>query len=52
MPTSAVITLMKEFAILRNDVEWIKKGIYLCVGTSMSALLAVLGQIVLKFVVK
>lgn len=52
MPTSAVITLMKEFAILRNDIEWIKKGIYLCVSTSMVALLAVIGEIVTKLVVK
>lgn len=52
MPTSIVVTLMKEVATLRTDMEWVKKGIYLCVGSSVAATLAVMGEIVLKFVVR
>lgn len=52
MPNSLVTALMKEVAILRNDMEWIKKGIYLCTGASLAACLAVSGEIILRLIFK
>jgi len=52
MPTNTVVILMQQVATLKADVDWIKKGIYLCIGSSASAFVAVLCEIAVKFLVK
>jgi len=43
-------TLIEHVAELRADMGWLKKLVYIAVGSSMAAAFGVLGQIVLGMI--
>lgn len=52
MTAKALITLVEHVATLRTDMDWIKKGMYICTAASVSAFLAVVGEIAIKVLIK
>lgn len=60
MPSTTTVTaLIKEVSLYRTDLtklttdmEWVKRGMYLCAAASVSAFLAVIGEIFIKLLVK